>query len=194
MLDYLVIAPHPDDAELAAGGAILSLKARGAKVGILDLTDGEPTPHGSLAIRERETQAATAILGVDWRGNLGLKNRFLEADMASRHKLAAKLREVRPRILLAPYWEDAHPDHVSASVLIAARSTGRATSAPDPSPSRIFRSSNGSRPRRFNARMCAGSVDRCAACIHRTIRGLADCATRAAAVTTRPSSSTGARR
>jgi N-acetylglucosamine malate deacetylase 1 len=47
-LDYLVIAPHPDDAELGMAGAILKFKAEGRKVGVLDLTSGEPTPHGSL--------------------------------------------------------------------------------------------------------------------------------------------------
>ena len=52
-LDYLVIAPHPDDAELGAAGAVLSLRAQGASVGVLDLTDGEPTPHGSPEIRRR---------------------------------------------------------------------------------------------------------------------------------------------
>lgn len=119
-LDYLVIAPHPDDAELAAGGAILSLKGRGARVGVLDLTDGEPTPQGSPEIRKRETEAATAVLGLDWRGNLGLPNRSLQADLDSRRKLAVALRELRPRVLLAPYWEDAHPDHVAASTLVDA--------------------------------------------------------------------------
>ncbi len=117
-LDYLVIAPHPDDAELGAGGAILALKAQGARVGVLDLTDGEPTPFGSTEVRKRETEAATAILGLDWRGNLGLTNRFLTADLESRRKLAIVLRELRPRILLAPYWDDAHPDHVAASALV----------------------------------------------------------------------------
>jgi bacillithiol biosynthesis deacetylase BshB1 len=119
-LDYLVIAPHPDDAELGAGGAILLLKAQGAKVGVLDLTNGEPTPHGSPEIRRRETEAATAILGLDWRGNLGLPNRALVADLESRHRLAGMLRQLRPRYLLAPYWEDAHPDHVAGSALVDA--------------------------------------------------------------------------
>ena len=119
-LDYLVIAPHPDDAELGAGGAILSLKAQGARVGILDLTDGEPTPHGSPEIRRRETEAASALLKIDWRDNLGLINRSLNADLESRRRLAVVLREVRPRVLLAPYWEDAHPDHVAASALVDA--------------------------------------------------------------------------
>jgi bacillithiol biosynthesis deacetylase BshB1 len=119
-LDYLVIAAHPDDAELGAGGTILLLKAQGARVGVLDLTNGEPTPHGSPEIRQRETETATAILGLDWRGNLGLPNRFLMADLESRHRLAGMLRQLRPRTLLAPYWEDAHPDHVAASTLVDA--------------------------------------------------------------------------
>jgi bacillithiol biosynthesis deacetylase BshB1 len=119
-LDYLVIAPHPDDAELGAGGAILLLRSQGARVGVLDLTDGEPTPHGSPEIRQRETAAATALLGLDWRANLGLSNRSLVADLESRRRLAIVLREVRPRFLLAPYWEDAHPDHVAASALVDA--------------------------------------------------------------------------
>jgi bacillithiol biosynthesis deacetylase BshB1 len=119
-LDYLVVAPHPDDAELGAGGAILLLKDQGARVGVLDLTDGEPTPHGSPEIRRRETEAATAVLGLDWRGNLNLRNRILTADLEARGRLAGALRELRPRILLAPYWEDAHPDHVAASALVDA--------------------------------------------------------------------------
>jgi bacillithiol biosynthesis deacetylase BshB1 len=119
-LDYLIVAPHPDDAELAAGGAILLLKAQGAKVGVLDLTDGEPTPFGSPEIRKRETEAATAVLGLDWRGNLGLPNRSLMNDLDSRRKLAVAIRQLRPRLVLAPYWEDAHPDHVQASALVDA--------------------------------------------------------------------------
>jgi bacillithiol biosynthesis deacetylase BshB1 len=119
-LDYLIIAPHPDDAELGAGGTILVLRREGAKVGVLDLTDGEPTPFGSREIRQRETDAATAILGLDWRGNLGLPNRSLVADLDSRARLAGMFRRLRPRVILAPYWEDAHPDHVAASSLVDA--------------------------------------------------------------------------
>jgi bacillithiol biosynthesis deacetylase BshB1 len=117
-LDYLVIAPHPDDAELGVGGTVLLLKSQGARVGILDLTDGEPTPHGTPEIRRAETEAATRVLGVDWRENLGLPNRSLTADLDSRGKLAGVLRRLRPRRLFAPYWDDAHPDHVAASALV----------------------------------------------------------------------------
>jgi bacillithiol biosynthesis deacetylase BshB1 len=120
MLDVLVVSPHPDDAELGMGGAILKLRAEGRSVGILDLTNGEPTPHGSPQIRERETAAATAILGLDWRENLGLPNRSLEATLDARAKLATVFRRTRPRWIFAPYWIDAHPDHVAATQLIEA--------------------------------------------------------------------------
>ncbi len=119
-LDTLVIAPHPDDAELGAGGTILLLRSQGQRVGVLDLTDGEPTPHGSPEIRRRETEAASAVLGLDWRGNLGLPNRRLVADLDARARLAGALRQLRPRYLFAPYWDDAHPDHVAATSLVEA--------------------------------------------------------------------------
>lgn len=117
MLDYLVIAAHPDDAELGMGGTIALLLSQGHRVGILDLTDGEPTPHGSPEMRRKETAAASAVLGVSWRENLGLTNRSLQADLAARHRLAGVLRQTRARVLFAHYWEDSHPDHVAASEL-----------------------------------------------------------------------------
>ncbi|MFO0841111.1 MAG: bacillithiol biosynthesis deacetylase BshB1 [Gemmataceae bacterium] len=120
MLDYLVIAPHPDDAEIGVGGTIALLLAQGARVGVLELTDGEPTPFGSPEIRARETEAATSVLGLTWRGNLGFPNRKLESTLDNRARLAGALRQLRPRVLFAPYWDDAHPDHVAASALIDA--------------------------------------------------------------------------
>ena len=117
-LDVLVVAPHPDDAELGAGGVILSMLANGLSVGVLDLTDGEPTPHGTQQIRAQETEAATRVLGVNWRHNLGLPNRFLTADLESRGKLAEVFRTTKPKWLFAPYWTDAHPDHVAATQLV----------------------------------------------------------------------------
>ena len=119
-LDVLVVAPHPDDAELGMGGAILRLKAEGKRVGVLDLTDGEPTPHGSPEIRAKETAAATNLLGLDWRGNLGLPNRSVQPTLEARQALAGMFRQLRPRLLFAPYWVDAHPDHVAATELVEA--------------------------------------------------------------------------
>ena len=118
MLDVLVVAPHPDDAELGLGGGIARMIKDGLRVGILDLTDGEPTPHGSREIRARETEAASKTLGISWRENLGLTNRSLQPTLEARQQLAEVFRRTRPNWLFAPYWEDAHPDHGAATQLI----------------------------------------------------------------------------
>jgi bacillithiol biosynthesis deacetylase BshB1 len=120
MLEILVIAPHPDDAELGMAGAILKFKSEGRRVGVLDLTSGEPTPFGSPEKRAAETAAATKILGLDWRQNLGLPNRSLEPTLEARKQLASVIRQTRPQWLFAPYWVDAHPDHVAATQLVEA--------------------------------------------------------------------------
>ena len=119
-LDVLVVAPHPDDAELGMGGGIVKMLADGQRVGVLDLTNGEPTPHGSTEIRAAETATATDVLGLTWRGNLGLPNRSLENTLEARHELATVIRQTKPRWLFAPYWVDAHPDHVEATQLVEA--------------------------------------------------------------------------
>ena len=119
-LDILVIAPHPDDAELGMGGAIMRFLDEGLSVGILDLTSGEPTPFGTPEKRKAETSEATKILDVPWRHNLDLPNRSLEPTLEARAKLAGVIRTTRPRWLFAPFWEDAHPDHVAATQLVEA--------------------------------------------------------------------------
>ena len=116
-VEYLVVAPHPDDAELGMGGTIAKLVRAGRRVGIVDLTSGEPTPFGSPAKRRKETAAATKVLGPACRENLGLANRELEATLAARVKLAEVYRRLRPKVVFVPYWRDAHPDHLAASRL-----------------------------------------------------------------------------
>lgn len=117
-LNLLVVAPHPDDAELSVGGTILACRSQGLRVGVLDLTSGEPTPHGDLETRRRETGAATKALDLSWRANLGLPNRSLQPTLEARQALAEVFRLSRPQIILAPYWDDVHPDHVVASRLV----------------------------------------------------------------------------
>ncbi len=119
-LDFLVVAPHPDDAELGMGGTVIKMIQEGYRVGILDLTSGEPTPHGSESIRRQETERATTVLNVTWRGNAGLPNRSLEATLDNRELLASYFRVLRPKWIFAPYWEDAHPDHLAATQLVEA--------------------------------------------------------------------------
>lgn len=119
-LDMLVVAPHPDDAEFGMGGTIAKMVDEGMRVGILDLTSGEPTPHGSPEIRAAETLKATEAIRPTWRGNAGLTNRKLEPTLEARELLASFFRMLRPRWLFAPYWSDAHPDHVAATELVEA--------------------------------------------------------------------------
>jgi len=114
MASILIIAPHPDDAELGMGGTIAKLAAQGHKLHLLDMTDGEPTPLGDPATRAAEAHAAAKILGIQ-RSLLGLPNRQVVHDLSSRHKLAAAIRVHRPDWLFVPYPLDAHPDHVAVT-------------------------------------------------------------------------------
>ncbi len=120
MLDVLVFAPHPDDAELGAGGAIIKVIAAGYKVGIIDLTAGEMGSLGSKESRLKEAEAASEILGVKIRQNLGFPDAYLPFEDMKKvsHKIADKIREFRPTVVLIPYWEDRHPDHVATSLAV----------------------------------------------------------------------------
>lgn len=113
-MKIVVVAPHPDDAELGMGGTIARLVAEGHDVLIVDLTDGEPTPAGTPEKRRAEALEADRILGTR-RVNLGLTNRRIEHTVAARHALASVLRKERCEILFAPHPEDVHPDHLAAT-------------------------------------------------------------------------------
>ena len=116
-VEYLIVAPHPDDAELGMGGTVARLLGAGWRVGVVDLTSVEPTPFGTPARRKRETAAAADVLGLTVRLNLGMKNRELQATLANRRRLAETYRTLRPRVVFVPYWNDAHPDHLAATEL-----------------------------------------------------------------------------
>jgi bacillithiol biosynthesis deacetylase BshB1 len=132
MFSILVIGPHPDDQELGMGGTILRLASQGHKVHLIDMTNGEPTPHGSVETRARESAEAARILGVQ-RTLLGLPNRQVVHDIESRHKLAAVIRVHKPNILFVPYPTDAHPDHVAVTKIAEdARFDAKLTKSPIP--------------------------------------------------------------
>jgi N-acetylglucosamine malate deacetylase 1 len=116
-IDALVIAAHPDDAEISLGGTMLRLIEAGRKVGVLDLTRGEMGTRGSQQERDAETAAATRVLGLAWRGNLGLPDSRVEVTLAARERLATLLRELEPRLVFAQHTEDLHPDHAAGGRL-----------------------------------------------------------------------------
>lgn len=110
-LDILVMAAHPDDAELACSGTIRKQLALGKKVGIVDFTRGELGTRGTPEIRIAESAAATEILGIQVRENIGLADGFFVNDQASQLKLIEVIRAYQPDIILANALEDRHPDH-----------------------------------------------------------------------------------
>ena len=126
MLDVLAISPHPDDVEIAMGGSILLMKSQGLEVGVLDLTNGEPTPNGTPEIRAKESACAAERLGLDLRVTLDLPNRWITDDRDARIKVAEVLRRHQPEIVFLPYWVDSHPDHLAgANLAIAGIFTAR---------------------------------------------------------------------
>jgi bacillithiol biosynthesis deacetylase BshB1 len=119
-VDVLAFGAHPDDVEIAMGGTLLALKARGARTVVCHLTDGEPTPYGNHKTRLKEAEAAARTLQLDDYLILPLKNRELQDTLAARRKVAEVIRRYRPRAIFAPYWVDAHPDHGAACALVSA--------------------------------------------------------------------------
>lgn len=116
-LDVVAVGAHPDDVEIACGGTLAMLVKQGYRVGIIDLTDGEPTP-GSSGPEERlaEARAAAQILGVQLREMLDLPNRRLFDSFESRVALAKVFRRYRPKIVLGIHGKTpmASPDHWQA--------------------------------------------------------------------------------
>lgn len=113
-LDWLCLAPHPDDAEIGAGGTLIRLARSGRAVGILELTRGERGTQGTPEVRVQECVRSAEIMGLAWRGQLGLIDGEVMDTAAAANKLATALRAVRPRVLVVPHYRDRHPDHFGA--------------------------------------------------------------------------------
>lgn len=116
-LDVLAIAAHPDDVELTCGGTLLKMAQLGYKTGILDLTAGEMGTRGTPETRAKEAAKAAKLLRVRWRGTLGVPDSDVQPSRQHKMRLAAVIRELRPRTVILPYWEARHPDHYHASTL-----------------------------------------------------------------------------
>jgi bacillithiol biosynthesis deacetylase BshB1 len=116
-LDILAIAAHRDDVEQTCGGTLLKASRRGQRTGILDLTQGEMGTRGTAEDRAREAADAAKLLGVSWRRALDIPDGRVENTWENRLKVAAVIRERRPRVIILPYWKGRHPDHYTASVL-----------------------------------------------------------------------------
>lgn len=122
MARIVIVAPHPDDAEIGMGGTIARLADQGHDVLIVDMTDGCPTPIGDRATRLSEAGAALKHLSPPpgqgqpvRRILLDLKNREVQHTIENRHKLAAVYRAHQAAIVFVPHPLDAHPDHLAVT-------------------------------------------------------------------------------
>jgi N-acetylglucosamine malate deacetylase 1 len=118
-LNILAFASHPDDAELSCGGTLLLHKSLGKKIGIVDFTRGEMGTRGTPEIRMSESAAASKILQLDARENLGFADCFFNDDKEHRLKVASVIRKYQPEIVLANAIMDRHPDHARAAKLVS---------------------------------------------------------------------------
>src|SRR5437588_3473394 len=133
-LDVVAVAPHPDDLEITCGGTLALLVKQGYRVGMLDLTTGEPTPRGTPEIRAREAEAARAVLGVPFRRCVGLPNRVLMDSPENRFVLATWFRRLTPTLVICPAGRTpaASPDHYQGQLLVeAARFYSQVTKGDD---------------------------------------------------------------
>jgi len=117
-LDILAFSPHPDDAELGCGGSLIMAADKGLKAAIADLSAGEMSSQGTPELRQSEKEKAAEKLGLSTRFSLRLPDSEIGTDPSQRTPIIQLIRETRPRVVLAPYSQDRHPDHVGASRLV----------------------------------------------------------------------------
>lgn len=110
-LDILVLAAHPDDAELGCGGTIARHVSAGYKVGVVDFTRGELGTRGTPEIRASEAQVSAKVLGLTVRENLELPDGFFQNNPESQLSVIRAIRRYQPRIVLANAVYDRHIDH-----------------------------------------------------------------------------------
>ena len=114
-LDVLAIAAHPDDVEQTCGGTLLRMAGMGYRAGVLDLTAGDMGTRGTPELRVEESRIAGERMQLVWRGNMYWPDARLENTVTARMSLAVEIRNLRPRVVILPYWEGRHPDHYRAS-------------------------------------------------------------------------------
>ncbi len=116
-LDLLAIAAHPDDVEQTCGGTLIRMAEAGYRTGVLDLTAGDMGTRGTPEQRIAESEIAAKMMLAGWRGNMRFPDARLQNDLSARMTLAVKIRELKPRVVIIPYWEARHPDHYRAGEL-----------------------------------------------------------------------------
>jgi LmbE family N-acetylglucosaminyl deacetylase len=123
----LVIAPHPDDEVLGAGGTMSRLADQGSEVFVAVVTVGKPPAYSAESVRQVQAEAREA------HGRLGVSETFwldqpaAELTETPNRTLNAAIfdivRKLAPTTLLVPFVGDIHVDHqlVFRAALVASR-------------------------------------------------------------------------
>ncbi|HAQ07719.1 MAG TPA: bacillithiol biosynthesis deacetylase BshB1 [Bacillus bacterium] len=117
-LDILAFGAHADDVEIGMGGTIAKYAHEGKSIGICDLTKAEMSSNGTVEKRMQEAAQASEILGVQIRRTLDLPDRGLFLKKEYIIEIVKVIRQYRPAIVFAPYFDDRHPDHGNCARLV----------------------------------------------------------------------------
>jgi bacillithiol biosynthesis deacetylase BshB1 len=117
-VDLIFFGAHPDDVELSAGGTVAKCVKDGLRVGIVDLTRGEMGTRGTPQIRKREAQSAAKVLGATFRQHLDFQDGNLQTGREQELQIIEILRTWRPKLVIAPWPDDRHPDHTRTGRIV----------------------------------------------------------------------------
>lgn len=117
-VDLIFFGAHPDDVELSAGGTVAKCVKDGLRVGIVDLTRGEMGTRGTPQVRKREAQNAAKALGATFRQQLDFQDGNLQTGREQELEIIALLRAYRPKLVIAPWPDDRHPDHTRTGRIV----------------------------------------------------------------------------
>lgn len=117
-LDALAFGAHPDDVELSCGGTLIALSCKGYRTGVISLTRAELGTRGTPEIRAQEFAAAAEIMELAAHKTLSIPDGRVGPAWENKLAVIREIREWRPKLVFAPYWEDRHPDHANTSLLV----------------------------------------------------------------------------
>ncbi|MBT7616841.1 MAG: bacillithiol biosynthesis deacetylase BshB1 [Calditrichaeota bacterium] len=118
--DIMAVSPHPDDVEIGCSGTLIQLIDEGYRVCTVEVTNAVLATGGDLKIRNEEAEASRLVMGAQKRFKMDMKEGELFPTTDNLYRLVSLIRKTRPHIVLAPYFEDRHPDHVATSKLMKA--------------------------------------------------------------------------
>lgn len=117
-VDIIFFGAHPDDVELSCGGTVAKCVKDGLRVAIVDLTRGEMGTRGTPQMRKREAAAAAKVLGATFRQQLDFQDGNLQTGREQELQIIEILRRSTPKLVVAPYPDDRHPDHTRTGQIV----------------------------------------------------------------------------